>query len=251
MGDDKRERSNAKNESLGEDAGLMRRVHEPLIFDTAAYLRRATGRAKSDVANKLVSMFLHDVSRKLCSTLKLSVADARYAASVAQAFGANCCYCERSLEIDRASVEHLDGMNRFRVGLHIPGNVVVACTRCNRAKRRDDSIPDLTLAASGWESFLSHKSDNCRDTCKSCEYWNEVWPNSGERISKMDAALERIRNFRVAYVSFIELSAKAKVFLAGEIGSIYRDCQHFATTRIKKAVDDVLQGLAPAEDVSP
>ena len=27
-------------------------------FDTSGYLRRATGRAKSDVANKLVSMFL-------------------------------------------------------------------------------------------------------------------------------------------------------------------------------------------------
>lgn len=122
-----------------------------MSFDTAAYLRRATGRAKSDVANKLVSMFLHDVSRKLCGSLNLSVADARYATAVAETFGTNCCYCATSLEVDRASVEHLDGMNRFRVGLHVPGNVVVACTRCNREKRRDDSILQLRLASTGWE----------------------------------------------------------------------------------------------------
>jgi hypothetical protein len=115
-------------------------------FDTAAYLRRATGRAKSDVANKLVSMFLHDISRKLCANLGLSVTDIRYVGDVANTFGPKCCYCERLLENDRAAVEHLDGMNRFRMGLHIPGNVVVACTRCNREKRRDDSTPQLKLA---------------------------------------------------------------------------------------------------------
>src|SRR5204862_92269 len=131
-----------------------------MSLDTSAYLRRATGRAKSDVANKLVSMFLHDVSKRLCSKLDLSVNDPRYADAVAKAFGTNCCYCGRILESDRAAVEHLDGMNRFRVGLHIPGNVVVACTRCNREKRCDDSKPTLILAESGWESFLSHSSKN-------------------------------------------------------------------------------------------
>ena len=49
-----------------------------MSFDTSAYLRRATGRAKSDVANKLVSMFLHDVSRRLCASLELKVSDPRY-----------------------------------------------------------------------------------------------------------------------------------------------------------------------------
>src|SRR4051812_21277901 len=99
-----------------------------MSFDTSAYLRRATGRAKSDVANKLISMLLHEVSRKLCSKMELSVNDPRYAKAVCEAFGSNCCYCGRTLESDRASVEHLDGMNRFRIGLHIPGNVIVACT---------------------------------------------------------------------------------------------------------------------------
>jgi hypothetical protein len=197
------------------------------------------------VANKLVSMFLHDLSRKLCNKLELSVSDSRYAEAVAEAFGTRCCYCERSLEHDRAAVEHLDGMNRFRVGLHIPGNVVVACTRCNREKRRDDSIPTLKLAESGWESFLSHNSENCGDGCNSCKYWNGVWVETGDHIVKLDTARSRIREFRANYAPYLELNARVRVMLAAKVDTIYRDCQHFAATRIKEAVEDVLRDLAP------
>src|SRR6187431_2662188 len=125
-------------------------------FDTSTYLRKATGRAKSDVANKLVSMLLHDISRRFAQFTKQSVADASYAKAVTAAFGNSCLYCGRLLEYDRSAVEHLEGMNRFRLGLHIPGNVAVACVKCNREKRRDDQLSHLTLAQSGWESFLSH-----------------------------------------------------------------------------------------------
>lgn len=217
-----------------------------MSFDAEAYLRRATGRAKSDVANKLVSMFLHEVSRKLCSSLSLSIADPRYTASVYKAFGGNCCYCEKPLESDRAAVEHLDGMNRLRVGLHVPGNVVLACTRCNREKRRDDSIAELKLAASGWESFLSHNSGDCSDPCNSCQYWVKVWPELTERAENLRRARDRIHSFRTEYAAFLNLNAKARTLLAMEIGMIYRDGQDFATKRIRKAVDDVLLELVPA-----
>jgi hypothetical protein len=216
-----------------------------MSFDTAAYLRRATGRAKSDVANKLVSMFLHDVSRKLSATLELRVSDLRYAEAVSLAFGTNCCYCGRVLEADRAAVEHLDGMNRFRVGLHIPGNVILACTRCNREKRRDDSAPKLMLADTGWESFLCHSSKNCSAPCNSCTYWNKVWPDLEERIAQLNATRERIKAFRARYQPYLELNAKARVVLAEKIDIIYRDCQEFATTRIREAVEDVLKELNP------
>jgi hypothetical protein len=217
-------------------------------FDTTAYLLRATGRAKSDVANKLVSMFLHDVSRKLCGNLELSVNDPRYVEAVAKTFGTSCCYCGRALEHDRAAVEHLDGMNRFRVGLHVPGNVIVACTRCNREKRRDDSNPNLTLAKTGWESFLLHISKNCNAGCKSCDYWIGIWPETNDRLLQLESARKKIVAFRANYKSYLELNARARVVLAEKIGSIYRDCQEFATTRIKEAVEDVLRELsAPAQ----
>jgi hypothetical protein len=212
-----------------------------MTFDTAAYLRRATARAKSDVANKLVSMFLHDVSRKLCGKLELSVNDSRYAESVSQIFGSACCYCGGTLERDRASVEHLDGMNRFRVGLHIPGNVIVACTQCNREKRRDDSRPTLVLAETGWESFLSHDATKCATTCNSCSYWKNIWPEENERVRNLRCAKERIAAFRAKYANYLELNAKARPKLAKSIDAIYRDCQHFATTRIKEAVEEICQ----------
>jgi hypothetical protein len=201
------------------------------------------------VANKLVSMFLHEVSRKLCNKLDLSVSDPRYGAAVAAAFGTTCCYCGRSLEHDRAAVEHLDGMNRFRVGLHIPGNVIVACTRCNREKRRDDSVLKLTLAKSGWESFLSHDSGNCGDSCNSCGYWSIVWSEASERASNLQAARDRIRAFRANYATYLEINARARFVLSAKMDVIYRDCQEFATARIKEAVEDVLRDLVPAAAV--
>jgi hypothetical protein len=192
-------------------------------------------------------MFLHDVSRRLCKELELSVNDPRYGDAVAQTFGASCCYCGAALEIDRASVEHLDGMNRFRVGLHIPGNVIVACTRCNREKRRDDSTPTLVLATSGWESFLSHNSKNCSDGCNSCAYWIRVWPEEIERVSRLKAAVDKIAAFRAEYGAYLDLNAKARSVLAAKMDAVYRDCQNFATSRIKEAVEDVLRELVPAK----
>ena len=220
-----------------------------MSFETSAYLRRATGRAKSDVANKLVSMFLHDVSRKLCAQLELSVNGSGYADAVSRAFGSGCCYCGTPLESDRAAVEHLDGMNRFRGGLHLPGNVIVACTRCNRVKRRDDSVAVLTLAETGWESFLSHDSKRCADGCNSCSYWKLIWPEEEDRVQRLLETRNRIAAFRANYQSYLDLNAKVRVKLAAKMDSIYRDCQHFATTRIKEAVVEVLQELIPAEQV--
>ena len=220
-----------------------------MSFDTSAYLRRATGRAKSDVANKLVSMFLHDVSRKLCSTLELSVSDPRYVDAVAKTFGPNCCYCGRILENDRAAVEHLEGTNRFRVGLHIPGNVILSCKRCNKEKRRDDGLAKLTLAKTGWESFLAHNSKNCAESCKSCKYWVEVWPEQSDRVLNLEAVRSRIRNFQENYSAYAKLNARASAVLAAKMEAVYRDAQHFATTRIKEAVEDVLKALTPTKSV--
>jgi hypothetical protein len=212
-----------------------------MSFHTAAYLRKATSRAKSDVANKLVSMFLHEVSRKVCVVLEANVADSKYAEAVAAKFGVDCCYCDRPLESDRASVEHLDGMNRFRVGLHIPGNVIVSCKKCNNEKRRDDQLPKLTLANSGWESFLSHDSTKCGEHCKTCAYWKSIWPEHAQRIQKLKEAYHNITEFRSKYPKSIEWGEKAKIALREELDKIYRECQTFATDRIKEAVELLFQ----------
>jgi hypothetical protein len=214
-----------------------------MSFQTAAYLRKATLRAKSDVANKLVSMFLHGVSRKISASLEVNVTDRRYTDSLVAKFGSSCCYCGKHLEDDRASVEHPDGMNRFRAGLHIPGNVVVACKKCNNEKRRDDQLRELKLAKSGWASFLSHDSTKCRDECKTCKYWKGVWPDDRQRVKNLKDACNRIAEFRVEHEQAIRLNEIAQPLLHKELEKIYRECQAFATNCIKESVDNVIAGL--------
>ena len=219
-----------------------------MSFPTAAYLRTATARAKSDVANKLVSMFLHELSRKITLSLGLSVTDTIYATAVEDAFGGSCCYCGHSLEKDRAAIEHLEGMNRFRLGLHIPGNVIVACKRCNVEKRRDDQLIRLALAESGWESFLSHDSTRCQPECKACAHWSRVWPNSAERVESMRSARQRITAFRAGYPESLEWSALATGSLRQSVDTLYRACQEFATTQIRKAVGEAFESLSREVD---
>jgi len=214
-----------------------------MSFDPSAYLRRATSRAKSDVANKLISMFLHDVSRRAAAEIGLSVTDEEYIKAVVGCFGNNCAYCGRLLEIDRAAVEHLDGMNRFRVGLHIPGNVVLACNRCNREKRRDDSSIKLSLAEDAWQCFLSHDSSRCGETCKTCAYWRSLLPEVNARVERMRLLREKISAFRGGYPEALKWSSRAREILHAEVEVIYRECQVFATTRIKRAVDELFEQL--------
>lgn len=219
-----------------------------MSFAASAYLRKATSRAKSDVANKLVSMFLHDLSRKICTSLDLSVTDLRYTTAVEAAFGSNCCYCLRPLEKDRTSVEHLEGMNRFRLGLHIPGNVILACKLCNGEKRRDDQLVNLTLGDCGWESFLSHDSTRCKAGCNSCRYWTTIWADPGERAERMKGALERIAAFRSQYPGSLRWSRGAGNSLRERVDALYRGCQEFAANQIQRSVDEAFSGLSATVD---
>src|SRR5690349_24940383 len=108
--------------------------------DAAAQIRSATRRAKSDVANKLISMFLHELSRIVAEDWRTKVGSEEYGRLVRESFDNRCPYCLRVLITSESVIEHLDGMNRYRAGLHVPGNVLVACRKCNNEKRREDSL---------------------------------------------------------------------------------------------------------------
>ena len=136
--------------------------------DPTSQLRSATRRAKSDVANKLISMFLHELSRRISQDWPIKVDGEEYEKLVRERFNNRCPYCSGNLANTVSVIEHLDGMNRYRAGLHVPGNVLVACRKCNSEKRRDDSLKDLPLAASGWASFLSHDGTRCGASCPTC-----------------------------------------------------------------------------------
>lgn len=214
-----------------------------MSFDVSKHLGGATMRAKSDVANKLVGMFLHEVSRKISSKIGLGVRDARYVQSVTESFGSECLYCGRTLELDRAAVEHLDGMNRFRAGLHIPGNVALSCVRCNREKRRDDQTIILHLAQTGWESFLSHDGSRCQPKCMNCAYWRAVWPDEAERGDRLLASRQKILDFRKSHGEGIRLNDILRSELIAHLDAVYRDCQNFATESIRRRTEETLATL--------
>lgn len=207
------------------------------MSDASAQLRSATRRAKSDVANKLVSMFLHELSRLISRDWEFPVDSGEYETAVREAFSNRCPYCLQELSSANAIIEHLDGMNRYRIGLHVPGNVLVACKRCNSEKRRDDSQRVLTLAKTGWESFLSHDGTNCGLSCRTCFYWREIWPDDRDRMARLAENLDRIRAFRARFPEFKAAIPSLEEAMPAAVAKLYTDCQMFAESEIKTLLE--------------
>jgi hypothetical protein len=203
------------------------------VKDPTAQLRSATRRAKSDVANKLVSMFLHELSRGISENWPIKVDGEEYEELVRRWFNNLCPYCSRNLADTVSVIEHLDGMNRYRAGLHAPGNVLVACRKCNSEKRRDDSLKALSLARSGWESFLSHEGTRCDASCLTCGYWKSIWEDETERRLRLGENLQKIRSFRGAFPEFEQVLPSLAETLPTLLTKLYSDCQTFAETEIK------------------
>lgn len=200
-------------------------------------LRSATRRAKSDVANKLISMFLHELSRRISQDWPVKVDGDEYENLVRERFSNRCPYCSCDLTNTESVVEHLDGMNRYRSGLHVPGNVLVACRKCNSEKRRDDSLRILSLARSGWESFLSHDGTHCGAPCRTCQYWSSIWENPTERGMRVNENLQRVRSFRSAFLEFEQALPFLMATLPALLTKLYSDCQTFAETEIKSLLE--------------
>jgi hypothetical protein len=203
------------------------------VKDPTAQLRSATRRAKSDVANKLISMFLHELSRRISENWPIKVDGEEYEQLVRRWFDNRCPYCSRNLADMASVIEHLDGMNRYRTGLHAPGNVLVACRKCNSEKRRDDSLRVLLLARSGWESFLSHDGTRCAASCLTCQYWKSIWEDETERRLRLSENLERVRSFRRAFPEFEKVLPSLTETLPELLTKLYSDCQTFAEKEIK------------------
>jgi hypothetical protein len=123
-------------------------------------------------------------------------------------------YCQRSLE--RGSIEHIDGMNRFQAGLHVPGNVVVACGSCHKSKSR--------AAESSWESFLSQDE-------KFAEHWAGLFPEEEHRNATLEQSRSRIVSFRSQYEAYLNRHDRTR--LLGNLEDLYRECQTFAAKQIE------------------
>lgn len=205
--------------------------------DAASQIRSATRRAKSDVANKLISMFLHELSRRISEKWRIKIDSQEYEHLVRQSFGNRCPYCLRVLATSESVIEHLDGMNRYRAGLHVPGNVLVACRKCNGEKRRDDSLRVLSLASFGWASFLSHDGSRCPSSCLTCQYWKGIWADEIERNQRLGENLLKIQSFRSMFSEFEQTLPLLNEALPALLVRLYADCQTFAETEIKALLE--------------
>jgi len=212
--------------------------------DPTSQLRSATRRAKSDVANKLISMCLHELSRKISEEWPIKVDGGEYEKLARAQFGNRCPYCSCDLSTTVAVIEHLDGMNRYRAGLHVPGNVLVACRRCNGEKRRDDSSKDLPPGLSGWEAFLSHDGRSCAVSCRTCKYWSTVWPDEAEREVRLRENLARVRSLRGSFPELERIFPGLAQTLPDLLTKLYSDCQSFAEAEIRS----LLEGLDIGRD---
>ena len=68
--------------------------------------------------------------------------------------GRRCVYCAAVLEFDFATLDHVHPLARG--GAHTPGNVVLACARCNRLK--GDMLPTEFFIRFPWagQNFIAH-----------------------------------------------------------------------------------------------
>jgi hypothetical protein len=207
------------------------------VNDPILKLRSATRRAKSDVANKLISMCLHELSSRISQNWPIKVDGEVYEKLVRERFNNRCPYCSCDLTNTESVIEHLDGMNRYRAGLHVPGNVLVACRRCNGEKRRDDSLKILSLAGSGWESFLSHDGTRCPTPCRTCRYWESIWQDGQERRLRLSENLQRIRSFRCTFSELEQVLPLIMETQPALLAKLYSDCQDFAEREIKSLLE--------------
>jgi hypothetical protein len=182
-------------------------------------------------------MFLHELSRKITQGSPIRVDGEEYGKLVREMFNNECPYCSCSLATTIPVIEHLDGMNRYRLGLHVPGNVLVACRRCNMEKRRDDALGILSLAISGWESFLSHDGTHCAAACPTCRYWVGLWDDEVKRESRLTHNLERIRSFRKRFPELELTRSFLNKALPELVAKLYSDCQTFAESEIASLLE--------------
>jgi len=182
-------------------------------------------------------MCLHELSRTVSEGWPIKVDGEEYEKLAREQFGNRCPYCSCDLSTTVAVIEHLDGMNRYRAGLHVPGNVLVACKRCNGEKRRDDSSKDLPLEQSGWEAFLSHDGTRCVASCPTCKYWAGVWPDQGQREIRLRENLARVRSFRRSFPELERIFPELVKTLPDLLTRLYSDCQAFAEAEIKTLLE--------------
>jgi hypothetical protein len=94
-------------------------------------------KAKSDIANTAVRIFLQDFGAEYDAVRELpKYVKAKHLPEIVEFFDNRCCYCGVGFGAGTPPVQdHLVPLNRSDLGLHAWGNVVPSCAACNAFKQ--------------------------------------------------------------------------------------------------------------------
>lgn len=122
-------------------------------------------RAKSDIANMAIRIFLQDMGRAYDEERNLPPYNRRkHFPAIRTFFEERCCYCGASFDRTAAHQDHLVPVNKTDLGLHAWGNIVPACQECNTRKHGSD-----------WRDFIVQRAGaDARDRhAKVCAFIDE------------------------------------------------------------------------------
>jgi HNH endonuclease len=105
-------------------------------------------RAKSDIANMAIRIFLQEMGRAYDEERQLPPYNSKqHFPTVRQFFEERCCYCGMDFASTAAHQDHLIPVNKTDLGLHAWGNIVPACQECNAKKHGSDWRDFIVLRA--------------------------------------------------------------------------------------------------------
>ncbi len=95
-------------------------------------------KSKSDISNSAIRIFLNKVGEYYDTERGFAhFSDSKKCKEELLSFFKNeCCYCERKINIETISLDHLIPINKDNLGLHAWGNIVPCCASCNNKKQK-------------------------------------------------------------------------------------------------------------------
>ncbi len=114
-------------------------------------------KARADIANTAVRIFLHDMGVAYDQKNgREPWTKAKHLPIVKEFFGNKCCYCGVDFSAAEPAFEdHLIPTNKTDLGLHAWGNIVPACRECN-AKKQGSDWRDFIIQRAGPDAAERH-----------------------------------------------------------------------------------------------
>lgn len=123
-----------------------------------------------DAANTAVRAFLTRIGeyylKRSFNTAGKGIAKNDWIKIKDEIFEGKCAYCGKSSE--KLQMDHLIMMNRTEYGLHHPGNIVPACSKCNTRSKNDRKLYN------NWEDHLLFICERENEKQLFAERWKKI-----------------------------------------------------------------------------